>query len=75
MKEILTELARANKKFPNFHSPHEGYAVMIEEMDELWQEIKAVKYPVTSDEKQRMHRECVQIAAMAIKFINSIKDY
>ena len=29
------ELAAANKQFPQFHSQHEGYAVIKEEADEL----------------------------------------
>lgn len=29
------ELAAANERFPQFHSQHEGYAVVLEEMDEL----------------------------------------
>ena len=29
------ELAAANKRFPQFHSAHEGYAVIKEEVDEL----------------------------------------
>lgn len=29
------ELAAANKRFPQFHSAHEGYAVIQEEADEL----------------------------------------
>lgn len=29
------ELAAANERFPQFHSAHEGYAVIQEEADEL----------------------------------------
>lgn len=29
------ELASANERFPQFHSTHEGYAVVLEEADEL----------------------------------------
>ena len=38
--EVHTELTRANSIHPQFNSPHEGYAVLLEEVDELWQEIK-----------------------------------
>ena len=32
---VKVELAAANKRFPQFHSAHEGYAVIKEEVDEL----------------------------------------
>ena len=32
---VKIELAAANERFPQFHSAHEGYAVILEEMDEL----------------------------------------
>ena len=32
---VKVELAAANKRFPQFHSAHEGYAVIQEEADEL----------------------------------------
>ena len=63
---MLVELTRANKMYPQFHSPHEGYAVLLEEMDELWDEIKK-KQP----DKTRMLEEAIQVGAMAIKFIKS----
>ena len=32
---VKVELSAANKRFPQFHSQHEGYAVIKEEVDEL----------------------------------------
>ena len=32
---VKVELSAANKRFPQFHSAHEGYAVIKEEVDEL----------------------------------------
>ena len=48
MKELLKsvqtltaeELARSYEKFPKFNSPHEGYAVIAEEIDELRDEFE-----------------------------------
>ena len=32
--EAANELARAQRIHPRFHSPHEGYAALLEEVDE-----------------------------------------
>lgn len=32
---VNVELESANRQFPQFHSPHEGWAVMLEECKEL----------------------------------------
>ncbi len=58
------ELYRATTLFPPFHSAHEGYAVIFEELCELWEEIKARKQSVDA-----MRREAIQVAAMATRFV------
>ncbi len=65
---VKKELESANKKFPLFNSAHEGYAVIKEELDELWDEIKNDKHPMS---KSNQKDEAVQVAAMAIKFLMS----
>ena len=43
VKEIVAkELALSYEKFPAFNSAHEGYAVMLEEVEELQYEVKNV---------------------------------
>ena len=37
------ELAEANERYPLFHSPHEAYAVLLEEVEELEYEANWVK--------------------------------
>lgn len=66
---ILKEFDDANSKYPAFHSTHEGYAVIKEEFDELWDEIKKNKSLSTND---RMVAEAVQVAAMTVKFIYNL---
>ena len=65
---VVKELNTANEKFPLFNSPHEGYAVLLEEVDELWDEIKGDKAPLA---KVRQKEEAIQVAAMALKFLIS----
>jgi hypothetical protein len=47
------------------NSQHEAYAVLLEEVDELWDEVK-VKQSVRNLVKAR--KEAIQVAAMAIRF-------
>ena len=69
--EILYELQSARSKYPAFHSSHEGYATILEECEELWAEIK--KKPKKRN-PLRMKGEAIQVAAMAIRFIQDICD-
>jgi NTP pyrophosphatase (non-canonical NTP hydrolase) len=66
--DVLLELERANKIHgPRFNSAHEGWAVLEEEVQELFDEVRK-KRP----SKKRLLEEALQIAAMAIKFILSM---
>jgi hypothetical protein len=70
--QVLRELANARRKFPRVQSSaHEGYAVLLEEVDELWDEIKG---PDDSKQTARMRAEAIQVAAMAIRFIEDVCD-
>lgn len=63
---VRDEIERARMKHPNYHSAHEGYAVILEELDELWDEVKA------DSSKDRMREEAIQVAATAIRFIEDV---
>lgn len=63
---VRTELEHAEELFPAFNSSHEGYAVLKEELDELWEEIKNNKDHGTLE---RQKREAIQVAAMALRFL------
>ena len=39
---VKVELAAANERFPQFHSQHEGYAVIQEEVDELKEDVNRI---------------------------------
>lgn len=69
LTEILTEYELASPKYPQFHSTHEGYAVIKEELDELWDMVKANKGLSGNSE---MRKEAIQIAAMAMRFIKDL---
>jgi hypothetical protein len=64
-RDMLTELKSARKNWPAFNSAHEGFAVLLEEVDEL-------KAHVWTNQKRRdlelMRKEALQVAAMALRF-------
>lgn len=64
--EVHVELERATEKCRPMASAHEGYAVILEEMDEL-------KEHVWSKPSKRdllaMREEAIQVAAMAVRFM------
>lgn len=60
--EIVKEAARAVEKHGPFHSFHEGHAVLHEEFDELWDEIKA-----QDQSPERIYEEAIQVAAMGLR--------
>lgn len=66
LEDLNIELASAISKFPKFNTEHEGYAIILEELDELWEHIKVnQKYR----NKQAMRKEALQTAAMSIRFM------
>lgn len=71
MNEVAEELAFATDTYGPFASAHEGYAIIKEELDELWAEV--MKKPAVRS-KVRMREEAKQIAAMAIRFMEDICD-
>jgi len=66
--EIFAEWARARSKFGPFASQHEGFAVLLEEVDELKHEVW------TDGGIVRMREEAIQVAAMALRFITDVCD-
>lgn len=64
---IQAEYERARMKFPPFRSAHEGYAVLLEEVDEMWDAIKR-------NDIKAARLEAVQVGAMALAFLEEIKE-
>lgn len=62
--EVIDEIATATAKFKPFNSAHEGYAVILEELDELWDEVKANR-----GRTDAARIEAKQVAAMAVRFM------
>ena len=69
LNDIHSEFNSANEKFKPFSTYHEGYAVILEELDELWDEVKSRDHS-----HYRMKKEAIQVAAMAIRFIYDLLE-
>ena len=76
MREVYQELVRLMKlvddpdhPFSDLHSPHHGWALLHEEMDELWDEIRKKN---EFRDKEAMREEAMQIAALAIRFMTDL---
>ena len=66
LSAVRTELEKAVKKHASMHSFHEGYAVILEELDELKEQVW--KQTEARDLKE-MRKEALQVAAMALRFV------
>jgi hypothetical protein len=80
LDELRYELERAEAIHPTLcpsdptretptKTPHGGYAVILEELDEFWEEVKKFNLPKGRDTRPNMRTELIQIAAMALRTI------
>jgi|JI10StandDraft_1071094.scaffolds.fasta_scaffold10620_9 uncharacterized Zn finger protein (UPF0148 family) len=63
-EEVTSELKKAIAKHKSMNSAHEAYAVILEEVDEFWDEVKAQTL-----DKAKAKKELLQISAMAQRAI------
>ena len=55
--------------YGDFNSAHEGYAILLEEVDELWDHVKISQ---RKRDLGAMYKEAIQVAAMAVKFVRNL---
>lgn len=80
-KLVDLELEAANRENPPFHSAHEGYAVILEEVEEvqdelaklnidvsaLWEFVRRNLIPAMRDEVYDLEHHAVRLAAEALQ--------
>jgi hypothetical protein len=73
MAAIDDEFEKACRHYPKFASEHEGFAIIAEEMDELWDAVRLKQ----SDEIRyaQCEKEAIQVAAMALRFLHDLHDF
>lgn len=67
--EAVAELIRARSIHEPMNSAHEAYAVLLEESDELWAEIKNRDPGIDA-----IRKEAIQVAAMALALVVEVCD-
>lgn len=66
---MTEELKIARSKHANLNSFHEGYSVILEELDELWEEIKKKS---SLRDRALLQSELIQVAAMCQRFYEDL---
>lgn len=93
LMDVEKELSQARATHAPMNSHHEGYAVILEELDELWEVCKAnthsferelPKWAINVEpsdkptlrrlKREAMRKEALQVAAMAVRFIEDVCD-
>lgn len=65
--EIKAEAESADRKYGPFHSTHEGYGVLAEEVAELLDAIR-------SNDRVSIEREAVQVSAVAARIVECLTN-
>ena len=67
--EFYEEITKGVNKFGNYRSYHEAYAVIKEEFDELWDELK-----INADNRDlvKVYKEAIQVAATSFRLAEEI---
>lgn len=66
IKAIIAEYNRAINRNGPFNSTYEGWAILIQKMEELWEEIKKVE---AGNSGEKLHKYAAQIGALAMRFM------
>lgn len=64
IEDVKAELADVREQWPPMASLHEGYAILKEEVDEFWDEVKRKE---ADQDPLALYEELIQVAAMAVK--------
>ena len=72
ISDTTDEVKRAEKLHPPLNSLHEAYAVILEELDELWEQVRKKRMERNREE---IYIELVQIAAMAARAAMNLNYY
>lgn len=66
LQGVATEINKIREKHVPLHNPHHAYAVILEEVDEFWEQVRKKR---SSRDPAAMAHELTQIAAVATRAI------
>ena len=69
---IFAEVERAKCHRDHFPSLHEAYAVILEELDEVWDIARQKR---RERNELELRKELIQVAAMAVKALGSMENF
>lgn len=72
LHEIHFEVERSRMHCDKFASLHEAYAVIAEELDEVWDLTRMKR---RARDPQELRKEFIQLAAMAVKALGSMDNF
>lgn len=76
LDEVGLEIISAMSKHDSMKSQHEAYGVILEELDEFWDEVKKNPKKLTTGQATERHlnmrKELIQVAAMAVRAIHDL---
>lgn len=67
LADLRVELLKACAKHPPFPTCHHGHSVILEELEELWDEIKA-----DNGQRPPARKEALQVATTAVRYIHDL---
>ena len=67
-EDFLQEIDNGVSKFGDYRSHHEAYAVILEEVDELWDELKKKDKDILA-----VYSEAIQVAATAYRLAEEVR--
>lgn len=68
IEDVCYEVTRALDKHPPFNSAHEGHSVIREELDELWDHVRA-----DTGYTEDAYKEAMQVAAMGVRYMLMVR--
>jgi hypothetical protein len=66
---VLREVASSSMDNPPMRTLHEGFGVLIEEVDEFWEEVRKKR---NARDIEKIRKELIQVAAVAVKIVRDV---